>query len=341
MKLQKIILVLLFLLASVPICFGQVNEKKPSVDAVKYFDENKRWYNEFTEHWFYFNNISENDIRDSIIHWEQIGKDLENTTNEWSGTFGNGGETHGDYLRWSEKSGFIWLRVNKCQGGPMQIIRGKVSFSLTGVQLIPESIFGEMGSHGKDHSKHNQKYEFLFVRWYDVPFLIEKRTISDFADYTAGLGEFNENYQFLGILGSPFFSKLGVEYNENADELPKFPKGYEKFIKKPVKAKIIAIGKSFRRTDKDNEDWEELITEVKLDAGKNKGAISNLFLHFVKEEEHWMEKIIIKRVGATSSWAQIIRSVRKKNCVVSEYNDCENFKYTPIKIGLELSTTGN
>lgn len=124
MKSRKIIFTLLILLSCCQFVFGQ--NGLATVDAVKYFDENKRWYNNFTEHWFNFFDIPEEEIRNAIIHWEQIGEDLKNSANEGEGTYGNGGDTHGDFLRWSEKSGFVWLNVNKCNGGPMKITRGRV-----------------------------------------------------------------------------------------------------------------------------------------------------------------------------------------------------------------------
>lgn len=317
------------------------SQNADKVDVVKYFDENKRWYNDYTEHWFNFFDIPEEEVRNSIIQWEKIGADLENAKEQWAGTFFSGGETHGDYFRWSEKNGFVWLKVNKCAGGPMQIIRGRVIVNSNQIQLLPEHKSGtEHHGHG-GHQKSHEQINLLFVKWRGVPFLVPRNAISNFADYTAGLGEFNG--YFSSILGNPFLGKSGVEGNENFDELPVFPVGYEKFVKKPIKGQIISIGKSFRRTDPieyNAENWEHLVIPVRINVGKAHGAVPNLQLFFVDVESSGVEEIKIKKVAANTSLAEIIRTVRKRNCVVTEYNDCENPEFPEIKAGQKVSTTG-
>lgn len=334
MQLRVVFFALLIFLTFSQVNIAQNIEKTEAFDAVKFFDEHKRWNNGFTESWFYFSDIPEEEIRKVIIQWEEIGKDLKDSKTGWAATYQNGGDTHGDYFRWSEKNGFIWLKVNKCRGGPMQIIRGKVFVSEFQIRLIPEQTFGEMHSH-KVH--RSQQTELLFVKWGGVPFLVNKESIEDFADYTAGLGEFNGYFHFLG---SPFFSKLGSDFDEKAVETVIFPKGFEKFVKKPIKAEIISIGKSFRRIDESNDDWEVLVIPVRLNVGSLNGVSRDMQFFYVIGEQNLIENITIKKVSAKFSTAEITRSVRKKNCVSTEYNDCENPEYIKLKVGLRVSTTG-
>ena len=54
-----------------------IAQDKPQIDPVAFFDENKRWYNGFTETWFQFFDIPEAEVRKSIVHWELIGRDLD------------------------------------------------------------------------------------------------------------------------------------------------------------------------------------------------------------------------------------------------------------------------
>lgn len=331
-----VILLVLFNLLNVPLLIKAQNAEK--VDAVKYFDDNKRWHNQYTEHWFHFHDIPEEEIRNSIIQWEQIGKDLENVKQEWAGTFASGSDTHGDYFRWSEKSGFVWLSVNKCRGGPMQVIRGSVVASSSQIQLLPEHITGSLHHSKHQHTQNYKPIDLLFVEWHGVPILVQKTNLTSFADYAAGLGEYNG---YFGILeGTPFLRKFGVESTDNFGELPIFPAGYEKFVKKPIKGKIIKIGKSFRQADPDSEDWENLVTQVSVDIGKADGGVPNLQLFFVDSESDFQEEIKIKKVYANSSITEIVRSVRKKNCLISEESDCKDSDYSKINVGLKLSTTG-
>jgi hypothetical protein len=326
-------------LALTMFAYGQ-NEGK--VDAVKYFDENKRWYNEYTEHWFSFFDIPENQIRDSIIHWEKIGADIEGSNDDWTGTFATHGETHGSYFRWSQRNGFIWLSVNKCVGGPMRITRGRVVVQSNMIKLFPEIVIGKKHSGHGEQDKAPKQINLLFVKWLNVPFLVNENEISSFADFTVGLGDYNDFYS--GILGHPFFQKLGAEANDNPNELPIFPSGYEKFVKKPVKGEITSIGKTFRRPDPhefNREEWENSVTQALVNIGRAQGAVRNLRLFYVNAKNSPIEELRIVKVGVNSSLIEISRSVRKKNCVVSEHNDCENHEYEKIKVGLKVSTTGH
>lgn len=336
---MKILFASFLLILAFQVSFGQEKPEVQPIDVVKYFDDSKRWYNNFTEHWFYFSDISETDVRNSIIHWEQIAKDFNNPSNDWSGTYGDGGETHGDYLRWSKENGFVWLKVNKCQGGPMQIIRGKVAVDSSKLILYPEINLGRNhhGNH-KSHNKQPDKYDFLLVKWGNSSYLISPKNISSFADYTAGLGEYNNPFQWE--LGYGFLYRFDKENSENTGELPIFPKGYEKFVKKPIKTEINNIGKGYRQHVKDSNDSDKFIIPIKLNVGKNQGVYRNLSLLFVGEEPSLFEEIRIKQVFQNFSVAHITRTIPKKNCQKTEFTDCEGIEYTQLKVGMKLSTTG-
>ena len=315
-------------------------------EALKYFDENKRWYNEFTEHWFYFFDISEEEIRDSISLWEEIGEDLANSTNKLEGTYESGDTIHGSYLRWSEKSGFVWLVVNKCNGGPMQIIEGRVLVTPISVKFIPEKTKGGSSSHSHHNSKAQDR-EYLFVKWRDVGHLIEPEDISKFADYTAGL-----NYSTIEAYENSlaFFSKVLQPYKGSANELPVFPAGYESFVKKPFQGKIISIGKTYRRAKPEQlddegkpfeENYDDLVTEVKLDIGKSSGITPGVFIRFaVGKDDYTNEGLVIKKVFDKYSIAEYKKNIPKKDCRKGEYETCEAEEGRKLNTGQKFSTTG-
>lgn len=344
MKLKKIISTLLILLSSCQFIFSQ-NEAL-AIDAVKYFDENKRWYNNFTEHWFQFFDIPEEEVRNAIIHWEQIGEDLKNSANKSEGTYGNGGDTHGDYLRWSEKSGFVWLNVNKCNGGPMKITRGKVLVTQSSVRLIPEKAITASFQHGHHQSKSEEK-EFLFVKWRKADFLIQSKAITSFADFTAGLNPATSCF-YEG--GACYFSKVLQDYAGSVNELPVFPVGYEKYVKKPFKATIVSIGKSYRR-DKPKEidesgktieqNYDDFVTEIKINIGKSSNITPDTLLRFLTENnDYTIDGIIVKKVFDKYSIGEYIKDIPKKNCQKSDFENCETEEGKALKIGQKLSTTG-
>lgn len=341
---MKYLLTVLVLFFSFQFSFSQTAQNT-NIDAVEYFDVNKRWYNEFTEHWFYFHDIPEEEIRNSIVFWEQIGRDLKSPENEWGGTYGNGGETHGDYLRWSEKSGFIWLAVNKCIGGPMHIMQGKVKVSSYSVKFIPEKVLGSGGDHGGDTSNHSKPKEFLLVKWRKKNFLVTPSKIRDFADFTAGL---NQDYSGFYDNGW-YFSEVMRGFSGSANELPIFPAGYEHYVKKPFKATISSIGKSFRRPkakeyDEDKKlietQYDDFVTEVILDVGKSSNIKPNIFLNFVPEnDEYSTDGVLVKKVFENYSIAEYIKDIPKKTCKKSEYEDCTMTEGKLLKAGMKVSTT--
>lgn len=346
MKSFLTIFILLFALQN---SFGQ-SLQNSEVDGLKYFDENKRWYNEFTEHWFQFFDIPESEIRDSIAQFDKIGKDLRTPENAWEGTYGNGGDTHGSYIRWSEKNGFIWLIVNKCNGGPMQIIRGKVVVTSSLVRLIPEKIVKASFDHGSHNFSLNKPIDFVLVKWRGENYIVRPTDLRDFADYAAGLnpetsGLYDEGRYFIG---------LSQKTTGSANDLPIFPAGYETYVKKPLKMTIVSLSKNFRRSkppvSEDSDDYEketvknydDLVTQFKLDIGKTPNLAPDTFIRFVRENEddYSMDGIRIVKVFDDYSIGEYVTSVPKKTCRKSGYGDCMAEERRPLKVGMKLSTTG-
>jgi hypothetical protein len=347
MKNVLAVFIMLFMLLN---SYGQAFQPNTEVDSLKYFDENKRWYNEFTEHWFHFFDIPESDVRDSITQFDKIGKDFQKPENEWEGTYGNGGDTHGNYLRWSEKNGFILLVVNKCNGGPTQIRRGRVVVTGSFVRLIPEKIVTASFHHGNhDETTHKKPLEFLFVKWRGKKFLIESKQIMNFADYTAGLnpetsGFYDENW---------YFSEVLKETSGSANELPVFPVGYENYVRKPFKGTITALNKNFRRNKppvaedaeeyekEDARNYDELVTEVRLNIGKDSKVAPNVFLRFLPENDDYSaDGLRITKVFKDFSIAEYVTDVPKKSCRKSDFERCEAAERRSLKVGMNVSTTG-
>ena len=325
--------------------FFSVTGQETPIDPVRYFDENSRWYNEFTEHWFYFFDISNEDVRTSIKHWSEIGDDLKTNSNSSEGTYSNGGETHGDYLRWSEKRGFVWLKVNKCQGGPMKIIRGRVIRDGQSFRFKPTQVFGESKGHG-NHGTQISEVEFFPVKWRKADYLIQKNSLANFADYTAGLnpetsGLFDEGW---------YFSKLFQDHKGSVNERPIFPRGYEKLVKAPIKTSILRVGKPYRRSkplvrDDDgleiDESHDDQITEVKIKGGKSVGIYPGVLIRFLnKPDDYRVDGVVVTKVFESYSIAEYITDIPKLNCKKSDFANCEPEEKRRLKVGLKLSTTG-
>lgn len=350
MRFQKFSFLILILFFSLQNSFGQ-SVKTTEVDAVKYFEENRRWYNEFTEHWFQFFDIPEEEIRQSILQFEKISNDLKSSNNSWEGTYGNGGETHGNYIHWSENNGFLLLVVNKCNGGPTQIIRGKVAVTNALVRLIPEKIITASFHHG-NHNKETQDkpIELVFVKWRGKRFLIFTNQVTNFADYTAGLNPATSGLYDEGW----YFSEVLKEETGSVNELPIFPVEYENYVKKPFKATISSLGKSFRRKkppiseDADEyekeivKNYDDLVTQLKLNIGKNVNLYPNIFIRFARanEDDYSTDGIKIVKVFDDYSIGEYVTLVPKNSCKKSDFERCEAEQRRVLKAGMKVSTTG-
>lgn len=335
--MTKTILTFLITLLTAATVFNQI---APPTDPVTFFDERKVWYNGFTETWFRFD-FSDEEVRDSIVHWEQIGKDLSvSSSKDLSGFYLGGGETHGEYLRLSEKSGFVWLHVNKCLGGPVRILRGKVQMTVDGVILLTDVSLGSSSGHEEqiEHGKKDGQVKMFAVKWRGSTYLVRESSLKDFADYAAGLGEYNQVYQ--NLVDYRFLSMRGSDENsmEEASELPQFPSSYTHLVERPVRGEVISIGNGTRRKSQDSDVHDDHVTrlQVRLDSGANAGE--GIYLFAVGEEQAWSEKFLLISIKKNIAVVEHIRPIPKRNCSVSSNPDCEESKHIKLKKGLILSS---
>jgi hypothetical protein len=199
-------------------CVSSFAQGAVAPDPLAFFDEHKRWYNGFTEAWFQFFDIPEADVRTSIGVWQEIGK---------AGTlYASGGSTHGTYVMWSMEKGFMSLDVDKCQGGPMRITSGRVEKIPEGVAFITEYTLGGTGGHSArgGHRARPERIELVSIDWAGANYLVRKSRLAEFADYTAGLGEYNSN--FPDLEGDTFL-RGGFEKIVHGHKDPWYPAGYE------------------------------------------------------------------------------------------------------------------
>ena len=176
-----IIFVVALLLMASPTAFAQASAP---------IDQNGRWLNGVSEPWWFPESISKDDINNVQLKWAAI--ENENTTShseEWTGNYFSGSDTHGSYLRWSKQNGFVLLQVNKCAAQVMSFSYGKVVSSADLIQLLPENAASERQNH--QHATQAAT-RFLPVSWRGDSYLVPEDDIADFGDYVAGLGKYNE-----------------------------------------------------------------------------------------------------------------------------------------------------
>jgi hypothetical protein len=327
------------------IALGLMTSIAVMAQATVQMDQYGRWVNGVSEPWYFPESISKEVIGSIQKKWSA---DQEETNardgNEWEGTYFTGGDTHGSYLRWSQRGGFVLMDVDKCAATVMGFSYGKVISSPNLIQILPEKAVTPSArhSHGMQAA-----IRFLPVSWQGKKYLVSEDKISEFCDYVAGLGKYNDwagNYIEL----EAFFSKLDKEVIGSVDALSKparivkdsfdapiVPPGYERFIRKPIVVTVIALGRSYRKHDPENEWWDHLITPLTMDVGQARVRRQMKFRLANSDET-----IQVTKVSAHISRGIIVRSVRKQPCVrFSDTDDCTETDYPPIEIGLKASTS--
>lgn len=292
------------------------------------FEVDGRWTNGVSEPWMFEAVHPRNEVLAMQRRWSDLEIDLRTSSDHrWAGDFIEGSDTHGDYLRWSSKGGFVWLKVDKCRATVMSFSYGRVVAGPTSIQLIPEKTV----SANKHHEHTNfSSVKFLPVRWSKDLFLVPQREIASFGDYVAGLGRYNEWLNFFEAI--EFFSRT-VEDDFPVSSDPIVPPGYERFIKSPIEATILNIGKAHIRRS-ENPWWDDQITPVTIKLNRI-GARSNLKLR-IKDSQELIE---LSSVTGRTATGRIVRTVRKRPCVkYSDDDDCSEPEYDQIKVGTKAST---
>jgi hypothetical protein len=316
--------------------------------SVGLLDEYGRWVNGISEPWMFPESIPKQDIAVAQRRWLAIEAGTKTSSEaEWEGNYFIGGDTHGSYLRWSQREGFVLMNIDKCAAQVMGFSYGRVVFAPGLIQLVPERAIT-----GRPNHSHATKpiFRFLPVTWRGNRYLVPENQIADFGDYVAGLGKYNDwagNY----IERVEFFAKFEREVVAIVDgpahpssakkrafqiDLPKVPPGFERFMKQPIDVAVVRVGLTRVKHSIENEWWDDLVIPLTLSAGRLDRVRRKMKFRMADSDE----VIIVTNVGIRSSQAILVRNTRKKPCVkFSKDDDCGDWEYPPIVVGLRASTS--
>jgi hypothetical protein len=316
-----------FLLA---VCFAPTapaQSNKPDTD------QDGRWVNGIGEPLWFEPEAPRQEIERLKARWKLI--ELENAkplTDPLAGNYGNGGETHGSFLRWAPLAGFVLVHVDKCAARVMGFSYGSVIATPNSIQLVPEGEFSPT-RHGHSHSGVESK--FLVIRWRSAPYLTIEKYVEEFLDSLAGLGKSNENsYWEL-----PVFRKWGVEDVGSADVLPVVPPGYQRYVKRPINLSITSVGRRIVKrfnVEYDTEPQYESRTPVIVNGGRSQGVKPGMKFWVLDSDES--DEVIIRSVASHASSGVIVRGVEKDP--TRTYGLWKDYdRYPRIKTGWRLSTS--
>jgi hypothetical protein len=331
--------ILLMLLLSLLLCISVGAQTPPA-----FLDEHGRWENGVSERWWFPDSIPQEEIRKLIAQWDKIAREnLSSQGNEWAGDYFIGDETHGEYLRWSPESGFVIVKVNKCAAQVEGFSYGKVASLPPVNRFIPDKVISS--GHGHGHGQLSQTtINFVPVRFRNERLLIPETEMSEFGDYVAGRGTFNESHFIYYFASAPFFYHLGKTEAVATNGAPIVPPGYEKFLKKPIEAVIVKVNKRTVRPQFSYESpsgrtgvtyYEPVsITSVTVNVGKAAGVKPGMILRMTNTGEDMR----IIRTGLSASTGIIIRSLDKSGRETFYADEVERV-YPRVKAGWNLTTS--
>lgn len=294
--------------------------------------EHAEWDNGVTERWWVDLSVfAKPELDAAIERWGLIAEgNRAARSHEWAGGYFTGGETHGTYLRWSPEAGFVMAHVDKCAAMLTGLSYGRVVASQGSVEFVFE-YRKSSGAHGHAESHASPAppvVKFVPVRWSHDQYLVREDEAAEFGDYAAGLGKYNT--EFAWVDGVAFFARSTSEAKSNYEELPQVPPGYERFIKKPIDARVSAVGapRLKRQRTGDSLQYEKHIP-VSLDIGSLGGVKPGMFFHVLSSDQGETLKVV--RVGRHSSEGVIVRW--------ADENKQEYQRYPKIRVGWRVSTS--
>lgn len=317
------------------------------VTAQAQSDEYGRWINGITEPWFFDSHAyTKKEAAEFQKRWKQM--EAENglpSENEWAGdyTVDDGVGTRLTVLRWSPKTGFVFASVYTCLPNVTSLNYGRVIASASLIELRPE-VTAKRAESRSAHAAHSgppMKRRFVPAKWGERHYLVQENRIKDFYDFVAGVGAYRPGAHFF-IVEEGFLLKSS-DADKAVEGMPVLPPGYERYVKKPVDASVVAVGKSYIRRVRDSENpwWNELVTPVKLDVGSVHGVRRGMAFNVLSLGENDQGEIVkVTRARRHTSSGVIVRSVKKKpGEKVNEWDDGKEIAYPKINVGWRLSTS--
>lgn len=311
------------------------------------------WENGVSEAWWFSPaQFTTQQADEAIARWKSIEEEnLSAPANEWAGTYFSGSEVHGTYLRMSSRSGFVIAHVDKCQAKVVGLSYGRIEFSPSIVRLFPQ-FHSTNTNHGASHSHRTTPAEMRFVpvRLNAAQLLIDEKEMVSLGNYIAGLGNYNFS-DFHYSFSTEFLTRLGREDANQAveakDRLPLVvvPEGYAHYLKQPIEASIIRVGRvqlrktySYKNSDGTGATHTTPVNliSVVVSAGTAQGLKRGMFLNVINPRQN--ERVRILRVGRTSSTGVIVRDLDENGQEVP-FDHETGEDYSKIVAGRKLTTS--
>ncbi len=293
------------------------------------FEETENWIGEIEgySHPYLFQRFV-NFTKDDVLKAKEKLNLIKSVSSqdEWEGVFGNYGELSEIRLIWNSDVGFINYYIYTCAIELRSLNYGKAINSTDFVSFVSEKPTPKKEIIPTD-------VKFIKVKVGERHFFVPENELADFCEYAVGLSLDAYSSQ------SNYWWKLS-DSQKRIFGLPILPEKYKSFLRYPIKAQIIKIGKKEVIQSKNSEGKLEPSAVnyfFTINAGKNQ-SVKKGMRFYVPAMQEWAE---VSSVSLTNSRVYIQRFIgygEKEVCMDdnSEEHSCEI-----LSVGMIAQTQNN
>lgn len=267
--------------------------------------------------------------------WDAIGDDLKIEQNNLAGTFVKGGYNSGYFLRWSVKKGFLVIPYFD-QNLITDFGYGKVTI-VNDSEVIFTSERELKGGRGL--GKMPQRWTAIWGYFAPV------ESLRDFAQYRAGLGQYNE---FLGNCCE--FAPVFLCARIDRKDLPfptEVPVRFRSLVRDPIWGEVVSVGKRKIREwgyqGRLYGQWMEktVLIPARINVGKSQGVKRNMLFRMIGEPA-WADRYFqVMRVGRDVSHGYVVHEFFDdgKENLYRDYSTDQDKPLPPIRVGIKVTTS--
>jgi hypothetical protein len=287
---------------------------------------------------------TEADYLEPLVYWDMKSFTLDDVArgkvrlktvrqfapqNEWEGTYYANTFLGDNKFIWNASGGFFSFYFYHTL---KSLTYGKATDTPAFIDLeyekLPFSLAGK---------KPGFKSKLVKVRIGKTRFLVPENRLEDFCDRAVGLNTDSDDVLYY------WMKETEQDSSERLEGLPVLPAGYQKFLRHPIEATLVSVGK---RKIIPNEhstkeyNYDDIHYQVTINAGRNKRVKKDMNF-FVKDLGEWIQ---LTYVGQKTSVGFIRREFGEngnEDCRNSEGGNGDYTECKEISVGMGARTKGN
>ena len=296
-------------------------------------DDESNWYKEIGKRndpysSFDFTRYTKSDIEKAKAKYLRIA--ATTTDDEWAGTYRWQRMLGITELTWDLKNGFVYTHAYHTLAS---VDYGSTISTTDSVAFVSEKPTVRKG-------KYFLEGEHIRVKLGEKHLLVPESRLSDFAIWAVGREVPTGRREKEIVAEEGFFWEKVEDEDRKIADVPTFPDRYAHLIQKPIRSRILSVGKLRIKREK-SADWgttsEDHLVTLRLSTGQRQGVRVGMRF-WVDELEEW---IVIRSVLAKQSLAELSRSFidGKEYCERYEkFGRTVEFPCRKPKIGMSART---